>query len=410
MRSPLLLFLFLPAVAIAGDPADLPGCVVWLDGSDPDGDGVEGGSFLSGTRWVDRSGGGADAVQTLNMRRPQVVAGAWNGRSIVRFDGDDYMDVVSGAFGMLNAVEGATLFAVASTTDTGGQRVFMISNGANSRQTRAGVNLFDGFGTSIAGSGDYGAAGRRLDTDGFQRIEGGTIALGALEQYAATFDYAAGHLSLYVDGNLETHATNFQTPGLTSATNSLNIRVGADSDLNAVHGAFTGDLAEVLVYDRVLGDAERQTVEDYLHAKWFAAPVGLSYCGPAVPNSTGWPSSLRGAGSDAVVDNDLTLVAEDLPTSEFGYFLTSQTSAFVPMPGGSQGNLCLGGTVGRYNSAVASSGDGGCLLLALDLNAMPPPVQAAALPGETWFFQCWHRDHNPSSTSNFTDGLSVQFQ
>ena len=405
-----LLALLVLTPAFGGDPADIPGNVVWLDGSDPDGDGVPGGGFVNGNRWIDKSAaGGANAIQTTGMRRPQVVAGAWNGLSAVRFDGNDYMEVHSSTFGMLNGVDGATLFAVASTLKTGGQRVFMISTGGSSSQTRAGVNLFDSFGTSIGGSGDYGAAGRRLDSDSFQRIEGGSITMGQLEQYAALFDYDQGHLSLYVDGLLETYATNFQSPGSTSPTNSVNIRVGADADLNQLKGTFRGDLAEVLVYDRLLSAAERETVEAYLHAKWFSPAIGTSYCDPAVPNSSGAPGAMSGAGSELAANNDVTLIASDLPPSQFGYFITSQTSGFVAGPGGSQGNLCLGGTVGRYISDVASSGLAGTLLLRIDLNDMPSPVQTVVLPGETWHFQAWHRDQNPTSTSNFTNGLAVSF-
>ena len=29
--------------------------------------------------------------------------------------------------------------------------------------------------------------------------------------------------------------------------------------------------------------------------------------------------------------------------------------------------------------------------------------------GETWNFQAWFRDSNPTATSNFTDGLEIQF-
>jgi hypothetical protein len=32
-----------------------------------------------------------------------------------------------------------------------------------------------------------------------------------------------------------------------------------------------------------------------------------------------------------------------------------------------------------------------------------------AIPGETWYFQAWHRDANPTLTSNFTDAVSITF-
>ncbi len=51
--------------------------------------------------------------------------------------------------------------------------------------------------------------------------------------------------------------------------------------------------------------------------------------------------------SYVVANNDLTLAASQLPNSSFGFFLTSRSQGFVMGPGGSQGNLCVGGAIGR---------------------------------------------------------------
>jgi hypothetical protein len=34
----------------------------------------------------------------------------------------------------------------------------------------------------------------------------------------------------------------------------------------------------------------------------------------------------------------------------------------------------------------------------------------AVLAGETWNFQAWYRDLNPTTTSNFTNAVSIAFQ
>ena len=135
---------------------------------------------------------------------------------------------------------------------------------------------------------------------------------------------------------------------------------------------------------------------------------GTSYCGPAVPNSTGKPAVITIAGSDSVAHDSLTLVATDLPTHKSGYFLVSATSGFVANPGGSQGNLCLGGQIGRFRALVQSSGSTGSFSIETDLTDLPK--HGAAMPGETLYFQAWYRDTNPDSTSNFTDGSWVTFQ
>ena len=141
-------------------------------------------------------------------------------------------------------------------------------------------------------------------------------------------------------------------------------------------------------------------------------PVGTSYC-TATANSTGVPGSITASGSTSVATNDLTLRAADLPLQQFGIFVTSQTQGFVVGAGGtSNGNLCLGGTIGRFTNPnqIGSTGANGEFALTIDLAAIPAGssfVSAAA--GETWNFQAWHRD-TVGLGSNFTPGLSIDLQ
>ena len=140
------------------------------------------------------------------------------------------------------------------------------------------------------------------------------------------------------------------------------------------------------------------------------ATLGSSYCS-AVPNSTGEAGIQTVVGSARAADNEITLVASRLPLQSFGYFLASQTQAFVPNAGGSQGNLCLGGSVGRFNAGIFNTGALGHGILPIDLTAIPAPTGLTTIQaGETWNFQTWHRDSvGGSSTSNFTDAVSVTF-
>ena len=104
------------------------------------------------------------------------------------------------------------------------------------------------------------------------------------------------------------------------------------------------------------------------------------------------------------------LHATDLPLNQFGYFLASETQGFTANPGGSQGNLCLGGDIARLSQQIQSSGVAGRFTIQMDLAYIPtnPPQSVAA--GQTWNFQAWFRDDNPGPTSNFTDGVSVLFK
>jgi hypothetical protein len=140
---------------------------------------------------------------------------------------------------------------------------------------------------------------------------------------------------------------------------------------------------------------------------------GTTYCSPAVPNSTGLPGEISAMGSVLAADNNLTLTASNLPLNSFGFFLTSTTQGFVPNPGGSQGNLCLGGSIGRYvgPGQIKNAGATGVISLVLDLTQTPQPMGFVSVnAGETWNYQAWTRDSvGGMATSNFTNGLEFMY-
>lgn len=145
-----------------------------------------------------------------------------------------------------------------------------------------------------------------------------------------------------------------------------------------------------------------------------AGNVVEGYCSdPFQPNSLGSIASINLSGSPIVADNDASLFSYSVPPGSFGYYLCSRDySARTPIAG-SQGALCLSGSIGRFNRAgeilVASSNS--YVSLDLDLTALPQPTgPVAAQSGESWHFQLWHRDANPGPTSNLSSALRVQFQ
>ena len=158
------------------------------------------------------------------------------------------------------------------------------------------------------------------------------------------------------------------------------------------------------------GNGSELELEYDLNLRRFYDELGTNYCGPAVPNSSGMPAAISAAGDTLVVDNDLTLTATSLPVDQFGYFVASETQAFIQGPGGSQGNLCIAGTIARFVASVEFTGEAGSFSTAVDLTAIPTSPISAVAPGDTWNFQAWFRDNNPGSTSNFTDAVSITFE
>lgn len=142
----------------------------------------------------------------------------------------------------------------------------------------------------------------------------------------------------------------------------------------------------------------------------FADQIGSAFCGPAPATSTGGPARMSAEGSDRVQDNDVTLVASGLPSNVFGLFVAGPSQGFVPSLAGGDGNLCLGGPLARFNGSLQNSGASGSLTHPIDLQSIPLFPAMAAQPGETWYFQAWFRDSNPTATSNLSDGLALRLK
>ncbi len=134
-----------------------------------------------------------------------------------------------------------------------------------------------------------------------------------------------------------------------------------------------------------------------------------------VPNSLGLRSQTLVIGSPIAAANENKLITLNLPNNSFAYYITSQMAAFTQMPGGAQGNLCIGGSVGRFigPGEIQSTGTTGTIQLDIDLTQQPTPTGLVPVQsGETWFYQTWHRDFvlPIGAVSNFSDASSVTYQ
>lgn len=135
--------------------------------------------------------------------------------------------------------------------------------------------------------------------------------------------------------------------------------------------------------------------------------VGQFGCAQNNANSTGRTGRLVANGSDVAGGHELELAASDLPPGQFGLFAVGSMSS-TGFNVGSQGRVCLGGTIGRFGVQQVSAA--GTAQLFLDTLALPTTPSVAVRPGDTWHFQFWCRDNNPNPTSNLTDSVLVTFQ
>lgn len=270
------------------------------------------------------------------------------------------------------------------------------------------------LGGPYMGAGDawlarYDGAGnqlwlRQIGTDRYDDLtvmgdgRGGVIAVG----------HTTGNLAAPHAGGLDVWLAWFDGAGLLESTEQF-----GTSGLEFVSAAGPDGTGGVLLCGSTTGNLAQPNAG--LHDIWLArydVALATATCLPAVINSSGVPASLRATGSSLTVANALTLVAEQLPLGSFSYFLASNVLGPPVQPAGSQGDLCLGGALCRFDGSgqVQLAGPSGTVQLAIDSTALPHPAGSVAVQaGETWSFQAWYRDRSPARTSNLTNAVSVSF-
>jgi hypothetical protein len=150
---------------------------------------------------------------------------------------------------------------------------------------------------------------------------------------------------------------------------------------------------------------------DILGAQYYPDPslqaAGYQYCYGAA-NSTGDRGFIQAFG-DRTTSSLQTLVVSGLP-SAFGFFLASTSAGNAPNAGGSQGTLCLGGSIGRFG-IYSTAGTMGTASVQVNPFAIPQPTgTVSAMSGQTWRFQSWHRDSMSGvAVSNFTNAVALPF-
>ena len=205
------------------------------------------------TTWADRSGQGNHATQSTTAAKPLFKTGIAGGRPVVRFDGvDDYLTVAN-----------------EPTFDLSTFPIFVVGKASNDGGTFLGKVTFAGL---VTDNDRRKIQVRRASSTQFVLYSGsdsankasGTVTWTSFNVLTAVFRGATDY-TLALNGA----ASDFATPTLDAATfNNASAIIGA-----ATSGAefLTGDIAEIVVYNRALSATERKAVEFYLGSRYGVA-------------------------------------------------------------------------------------------------------------------------------------------
>lgn len=342
--------------------------------------GLGNGALL--TNWLDSSGHGYNASQGTSGQQPTYVAGAMNGLPVVRFNSSQntflsFTRPVQDDFTMLIVFQ-------STQNNQGTGTAFYQGAGLVNGDLPAVQN---DFGTALNANGEVIAGAGNPDTS---TNSGNGYNDG--QPHVVTFKrtMTSGAIGLYVDGT--------QAAAITGGTNSLT--APPSLDLGAVPsggGFFSGDLAEVKIFDTALSDANRVVEENNLECKY-----GIG----SVVASLGVPAGLEGVWGSRQVS--LSWIGVSGAT---GYTLLSSTNASGPfsllVTFAATSYLDTNAVVGRtnyYEVAAVNGCSTGPVSAAIEVFLPQPALNVSTPDGVslvlTW--PAWANNLNLYSATNLT--------
>lgn len=232
-------------------PTQISGCVLWLDGADLTtlfmdvaGTTPVTASGQSVSFWKDKSTSGNNATNATNQ--PTVTYNAQNSRSVLNFDGSQYLSLT------------ASKLPTGSTNFT----FFLVPKTASSA-----VQVYFSYGTYPASTGQfpqfylfnyqfyndlYGVSG--ISDNGTYNND-----------YAIMATTAGTNFNAYIN---DTAFTNGNDLPITLNTGSDFAAIGVSLVGTTLNYYLNGQMAEIIAYDRVLTTNERQQITGYLAWKW----------------------------------------------------------------------------------------------------------------------------------------------
>jgi hypothetical protein len=232
---------------LAGNlPLSVPDLGLWLK--------ADAGVTLVGGAvdvWADQSGNGRDFTAPAAGNRP-AYSGTLNGLPVLTFDGStDYLAGNAASLNIATSVTGITMIAVAKYATGVMQRSIAISD------TSTGARCLIGVSTT-----QWQVAGRRL-TEAATTISGGTVNNNYVI-HSGVIRYSVATAGVFINSVSQADAA-FSTAGNSAATDSASVYIGLGSNLASF---MSGDIAEVIIYQRAISVEERNSVERYLSQKW----------------------------------------------------------------------------------------------------------------------------------------------
>lgn len=253
-------------VTFAASESSVPsgGLSVWLKADT----GVTADGSGKVSVWADQTPNGNNANQTNTGNQPTLVTTRTdlNGKPVIRFDGStSYLDITDSP--SIKPTQAITVVALAQTNSTATQD--LVSHGLTFNyygEQRWPMYSYDlGIDPNNVERGYIGFGTGQGDPSSGADLAGTGSRFDQMSISSMVFDGA--NLQIY-DGGIAQGSMPVGAPILYDGTNAHDLILGAFSTFYGITNYFSGDMAEVLVYNRALTPTERQQAEGYLADKY----------------------------------------------------------------------------------------------------------------------------------------------
>jgi Secretion system C-terminal sorting domain len=230
------------------------------------------------TTWKDISGNNIHASQSTSLNKPNFEKGIINGFSAVTFQGArEYLDGSYGStFQAPISVFTAGFFSQANQGNDDDDFIFSVGSTSASGYNRMSVGR-----AKLNNAG--GNADKFINTETDVSFRYGSMITGG--QWVITgqiFQTSSPYLTAYLDGALMTMSGDYSSKLLNEGNFSVGrYRNGAAIDKLYMLNGYVGD---IIVYDKVVNDAERNLITAYLAAKYDKTISGDVYAGDNLGN------------------------------------------------------------------------------------------------------------------------------
>ncbi|NQY11346.1 MAG: T9SS type A sorting domain-containing protein [Flavobacteriales bacterium] len=295
--------------------------------------------------WHDQSGNNTDVDQATGDDKPSwdEVSSNFNGKSCITFDGsDDYFSFSS----FSNSASDYTMFLVLNTSSTSQEKIFDAQTGRLIIGHHGGLSIGAFYDGSLHGTG---------------------IAVSGTQMIGWDLDNAGA--SVYEDG------TQTQT-SMSYTQKAIGGSITLGSTYSGANEHFTGDIAEFIIYNSTLNNAERIIIENYLGNKY-----GITIANDYFSYQAVHDEDLAGIGRESSVSHQQTEASSanllrmktpsGLENNEYimwaheGGNIASWTNTDVQVYGGIE-------RVAR-EWRVDKTGDAGTVTIQVDIDDLPIP-------------------------------------